>query len=555
MSNEYLSIFHFNDVYTVNDHKCDSYILNAAKKHANNISTCSENCTTNAAKFTGLLNDTLADVTNYLVLFSGDAFSPSLYNVYHGKHMVAVLNHLRITAACVGNHEFDYGFDIMLQLVNKCNFPWLATNLKTKKNILTPDKEKILESFTEKTLIVNTNIGQIGLLGLIDKSWYDYMNLSMVTEYLDFIEVAKITCATTFKDCKCIIAVTHLEVNNDRVLFDQIPEINLIVGGHDHIIYAHQRNNRLLIKSGWEFNTASLIKIHKNLTIDYKFLSSCNSPIDISVNNILQKLETNLNKKLSKKIAESLMFFPVGSLVRTQETAIGQYVADIFRLLTDTDIVYIHGGTLRGNGIAKSNFRIMDVLELLPFNNTMICAKLTFSEIVKLLQASLERYPESSHLFPSISGIKIKFNTHTKEVSEIIFKDQIVTDLSKTVIISFPDFMVTADLGLIDKTKIVDHRNACLNLGHLMLKYFRILNIFRYICDKKSASDQETMETFDDYKCENIETALHNINVYNLDEITNTSKDILRNIADDILRNRKKTLAMSAELEVRIMFT
>lgn len=40
-----------------------------------------------------------------ITLFSGDAFSPSLESaVMKGEHMVPILNHLLIDAACYGNH-------------------------------------------------------------------------------------------------------------------------------------------------------------------------------------------------------------------------------------------------------------------------------------------------------------------------------------------------------------------------------------------------------------------------------------------------------------------
>lgn len=45
-----------------------------------------------------------------MVLFSGDVFAPSLMStVTKGKHMVPFLNMMSIKAACIGNHDFDFG--------------------------------------------------------------------------------------------------------------------------------------------------------------------------------------------------------------------------------------------------------------------------------------------------------------------------------------------------------------------------------------------------------------------------------------------------------------
>lgn len=44
--------------------------------------------------------------------------------------MPVVLNKLGIHAACVGNHDFDYGGPQCEKLIGMCNFPWLAANIK-----------------------------------------------------------------------------------------------------------------------------------------------------------------------------------------------------------------------------------------------------------------------------------------------------------------------------------------------------------------------------------------------------------------------------------------
>ena len=52
------------------------------------------------------------------MLFSGDAFSPSLMStVTKGAQMVPVLNSLNINTACIGNHDFDFGIEAMQELI------------------------------------------------------------------------------------------------------------------------------------------------------------------------------------------------------------------------------------------------------------------------------------------------------------------------------------------------------------------------------------------------------------------------------------------------------
>ena len=117
-----LRILHFNDVYNVTP------------------SSRGDVCG-GAARFVHLVNSFRPGGDNHdstfgspLVFFSGDAFNPSMMStVTKGAQMVPVLNALNLTAACYGNHDFDFGVDNLLKLKNKSNFPWFISNVKVKE--------------------------------------------------------------------------------------------------------------------------------------------------------------------------------------------------------------------------------------------------------------------------------------------------------------------------------------------------------------------------------------------------------------------------------------
>jgi hypothetical protein len=71
---------------------------------------------------------------NALVLFSGDAFNPSIMSTLTlGKQMVPVLNSIGVHCAAVGNHDLDWGVDNMSKLCQECSFPWLMANVIDKQ--------------------------------------------------------------------------------------------------------------------------------------------------------------------------------------------------------------------------------------------------------------------------------------------------------------------------------------------------------------------------------------------------------------------------------------
>jgi 5'-nucleotidase len=61
-----------------------------------------------------------------------------------------------------------------------------------------------------------------------------------------------------------VIALTHMMKYNDIKLAKQVSGIDLILGGHDHLITQEKVNDSVIIKSGTDFRNFSIIKIHRN---------------------------------------------------------------------------------------------------------------------------------------------------------------------------------------------------------------------------------------------------------------------------------------------------
>ena len=98
-----------------------------------------------------------------LLLFSGDCFSPSTHSIItKGKHMIQPLNCLNIDAACLGNHDLDFGFDVATVLLSQTNFPWVLSNVVNSKNSLPLVG-------THLYTIINREDVRIGIIGLAEK--------------------------------------------------------------------------------------------------------------------------------------------------------------------------------------------------------------------------------------------------------------------------------------------------------------------------------------------------------------------------------------------------
>src|SRR5699024_4023497 len=76
--------------------------------------------------------------------------------------MIKLLNQLHYDAGVVGNHEFNYGQDVLIKAVNEANYPWLSANIiNTETNEPYFGKPYIIKSLADGL--------QVGSLGLTAK--------------------------------------------------------------------------------------------------------------------------------------------------------------------------------------------------------------------------------------------------------------------------------------------------------------------------------------------------------------------------------------------------
>src|SRR5258705_9743809 len=71
---------------------------------------------------------------NTLFLLSGDTISPSVESItYKGAQMIDAWNAAQLDYSTFGNHEFDFGPDVLRQRTQESKFKWIAANVLDKK--------------------------------------------------------------------------------------------------------------------------------------------------------------------------------------------------------------------------------------------------------------------------------------------------------------------------------------------------------------------------------------------------------------------------------------
>ena len=112
-----LTILHTNDLHAHSVHRRAHWISESRK------SGCFANLAT-------LVKQQKASNPTNILIDAGEYFSgPYISTLTKGEAVIKSMNFLGIDAACIGNHEFDHGWDNMLEQIKKANFPILNGHL------------------------------------------------------------------------------------------------------------------------------------------------------------------------------------------------------------------------------------------------------------------------------------------------------------------------------------------------------------------------------------------------------------------------------------------
>ncbi len=148
-----------------------------------------------------------------------------------GAHMVPILNNVPVAAACVGNHELDMGVPQFEYLASQCNFPWLLAN------VIDPALRR--SSFRTRAEVRDDHVvdwsqtGLIGLAGKVNGSKLRQLPCS-IWSHTDPVDSARADTRTSGPGAEMIIALCHQREVHDTRLAEEVPDIDIILSGHDH---------------------------------------------------------------------------------------------------------------------------------------------------------------------------------------------------------------------------------------------------------------------------------------------------------------------------------
>jgi len=365
---------------------------------------------------------------NTVFTVGGDFLSPSLLSsTMEGKQMVELFNTIGVDLVTFGNHEFDFGPDVVPERVADSKFPWVASNVRDVDNkpyggavatfIKQFDDVKVgyLGVLTEETKILNTLEGKIEIFPPAQAA-------------------AQAVAELKGQGADVIVALTHLTIAEDRELA-KIKDIDVVLGGHDHDPFTIYEDGVLIHKSGYDAHYLGAIDIDVSTKIGdkgavttvspagWRLIHTADAQPDAEVAALVKGYTAQLDVEMGAVIGKTTTDLDSRhETVRTAESSMGNLIADALREALKADIGLMNGGGIRGDALhpAGSDITRKDILTEMPFGNVGVLVEIQGADLLAALEHGFSRVEEKAGRFPQVSGMAIAYNPKAEPGKRVI---------------------------------------------------------------------------------------------------------------------------------------
>ncbi len=412
----------------------------------------------NFAKIAWLLEQERQKNPNVFFMSAGDNFSGNPYvDLYQpkGEPILQLYNKLGLNVQALGNHEFDYGQEVLKSYIERAKFPVICANVKMDGAILPQLKPYVILTTKENIKIAVLSVVQTDLDTGIPSTLP--ANVKGIT-FSRGIETA-LQYKSLKQESDVFMALTHLGFGVDEKLAEQMGELDLIIGGHSHTKVGKpvEVNGVLIAQAGDHTGYVGRVELKVK---DGKVVEKHSSLIDIkTIENEIKDVkdiidEVDKNPFLNQEVTTL-------SVSLEGKAELGCLITDAVRADLNLDMVFHNNGGIR-IGKMFETVRLKDVHAMLPFGNDVVVMEMSPKEIRDFIAYDFKRGNEPDL---QVSGIQYTVRhkaDFTIEAVDIVTSEGAPLDDAKTYRVGMNNYMVTAyefqhqDPGKSSHKKLVD---------------------------------------------------------------------------------------------------
>ncbi|MHB8631312.1 MAG: bifunctional metallophosphatase/5'-nucleotidase, partial [Candidatus Limnocylindria bacterium] len=339
-----------------------------------------------------------------LLVDAGDAWQGTfISNENKGQAITQIMSLLKYDAQTVGNHDFDWGQDVLRQRAQEASFPFLCANCV--------DRTGAIPSYLKPYAVKDLGIVKVAMIGLILPGAASIIKATSIAglRFLPLAETVRRYLPEMKQQADLLIAITHVGIEpfvaeGDRALAAAVPELDVIVGGHSHTALraATTVGKTIIVQTG--AYTANLGDLELVIDPTTKRITAAptrsNELVPVvgiagATSEIVRKVQSIVEERVAegKKYTERV----VGTLLHPladprAESGLGNMIADGLleygrRQNWNSDVAFYNMAGVRAS-LPAGKITYGQLYAVLPFSNVVLNLDLTGSQLRAVFEAA-----------------------------------------------------------------------------------------------------------------------------------------------------------------------
>ena len=357
---------------------------------------------------------------------AGDYIQGTTYvSSSQGAAAIEMMNAAGYDLAVLGNHEFDYGYENLKNILAKAEF-------KVSSDVYYNGELAFDAAFVGET----ENGLKIGFFGLETPETATKAHPAKIKGVTFLAEEALYDYAQTVVDslkkddgCDIVICIAHLGVDDESKpnrsydLYANTTGIDFIIDGHSHTVMTKGANDEPIQSTGTALANVGVIVIgDKGIEDNYLVDLSTYEKEDENVKAVADRIIADVKAEYGAVFAKSEVELNGNRAPgnRTEETNLGDLITDAILWYATKDgglevpaenvVALTNGGGIRA-AIKAGDITKNDINTVLPFGNTVAYVTVTGETLLEALEASTYSTPTAIGGFPQVAGIDFTIDT------------------------------------------------------------------------------------------------------------------------------------------------
>ncbi|HEV8118432.1 MAG TPA: bifunctional UDP-sugar hydrolase/5'-nucleotidase [Thermoanaerobaculia bacterium] len=359
-----------------------------------------------AAQLAAMVNDIRKREETVFLFDAGDMFTGMLSNLTRGEALMEMMLTMGYDAMAIGNHEFDYGGENFIRQMNRVPFPVLAANVFYKGTN---------RYYSRPYTFLERNGVRLLVIGIIGQDARSVALPSGITDldFTDPIPAVRAIVKELRPKADLVVVLAHQgktgpqqtdaearpevqrDFDEDIRLCGEVEGIDVFVGGHAHrgieTPYVHPKTGTLIVQTYGYGTRLGYLKLRME---GAKVVSHQGELLKVWSDRIVPDPAVAAKIEAYRRETAPAIGQVVGRsktrLVRdyNRESTLGSFVADVMREEAGAEVAFENAGGLRAD-LPEGPVTNGNVLDTLPFLNTLVTCEMTGAQIREVLEQGL----------------------------------------------------------------------------------------------------------------------------------------------------------------------